>query len=318
MSKSKEITRWINIVMGCFILSVGYVLFINPYTIVPGGTYGASIVLHSLFPLIQVGTFSYMIDIPLLLLSVLILGKSIGARTMVAVLLSPTFMNIISWLVYPTPEALHALDPAQICGGALDLSQHLLLSVIIGSVTIGVGCGLVVRNGATTGGSDIVGLIMTKYMHLRFSNAIVIVDVIVVLAGIVATTLGGKSSTESITLAIYSIISIWIIARSIARTINGAADNKIMFIISSGNLESLNNYILKELDRTATCIKSSGLYTQKEKQMLFIVVRYKEVHRIKQKVREADPTAFVVVTDAYDTYGDGWKELPHKDELQPE
>ena len=318
MSKSKEITRWINIVMGCFILSVGYVLFINPYTIVPGGTYGASIVLHSLFPLIQVGTFSYMIDIPLLLLSVLILGKSIGARTMVAVLLSPTFMNIISWLVYPTPEALHALDPSQICGGALDLSQHLLLSVIIGSVTIGVGCGLVVRNGATTGGSDIVGLIMTKYMHIRFSNAIVIVDVIVVLAGIVATTLGGKSSTESITLAIYSIISIWIIARSIARTINGAADNKIMFIISSGNLESLNNYILKELDRTATCIKSSGLYTQKEKQMLFIVVRYKEVHRIKQKVREADPTAFVVVTDAYDTYGDGWKELPHKDELQPE
>ena len=317
MEKS-EFKRWANIVAGCFILSVGYVLFINPYTIVPGGTYGASIVLHSLFPMIQVGTFSYMIDIPLLVLSVLILGKSLGARTLVAVLLSPAFMNLISWLVYPTPEALHALDPAQICGGSLNLSNHLFLSVIIGSVIIGVGCGTVVRNGATTGGSDIIGLIIMKFTQIRFSRAIVIVDVIVVLAGIVATSLGGKSSTESITLALYSIISIWIIARAIARTINGAADNKIMFIISSGDLEPLRKFILEDLDRTATCIKSSGLYTQQEKQMFFLVVSYREVHRIKQQVKNADPTAFVVVTDAYDTYGDGWKTLPDFDELQPE
>ena len=75
---------------------------------------------------------------------------------------------------------------------------------------------------------------------------------------------------------------------------------------------------LKDLDRTATCIKSSGLYTNVDKEMLFLVVSYKEVVGIKQKIREVDPKAFVVVTDAYDAFGEGWKELPMAGEVQPE
>ena len=77
--------------------------------------------------------------------------------------------------------------------------------------------------------------------------------------------------------------------------------------------------IIKDLDRTATCIKSSGLYTGAEKEMLFLVVSYKEVAGVKLKIKEADPRAFVVVTDAYDAFGEGWKQLPSSvNELQPE
>ena len=91
-----------------------------------------------------------------------------------------------------------------------------------------------------------------------------------------------------------------------------------MFIISDQNLNELHQYILKVLDRTATLVKGSGLYTRKDKEMVFLVISYKEVQMVKRKVKEVDPRAFVVVTDAYDTYGEGWKALPNEDESQPE
>ena len=90
----KIISSWIGIFVGCTILAAGFVYFINPYNLVPGGVYGASIVLHNLFPSIQVGTFGYMFDIPLLIISVLVLGAKLGARTIVAALFTPLAMNV--------------------------------------------------------------------------------------------------------------------------------------------------------------------------------------------------------------------------------
>ena len=103
---------WVSILMGCSIMAAGYVFFINPYNIGPGGVYGASIVMHNIFPSIQVGTFGYMFDIPLLILALVIFGGGFGARTIIAALLTPGLMNIMSTLAYPTTEALQALDPA--------------------------------------------------------------------------------------------------------------------------------------------------------------------------------------------------------------
>lgn len=148
----KIISSWIGIFVGCTILAAGFVYFINPYNLVPGGVYGASIVLHNLFPSIQVGTFGYMFDIPLLIISVLVLGAKLGARTIVAALFTPLAMNVLSFLSYPSEEALHRLDPTQLLGGSLDMSDHLMLTSVIGAVVIGVGCGIVVRSQATTGG----------------------------------------------------------------------------------------------------------------------------------------------------------------------
>ena len=103
-----------------------------------------------------------------------------------------------------------------------------------------------------------------------------------------------------------------------ARVINGEKNDKLIFVISDKKLPDLHQYIIQDMDRTATCIKSSGLYTKSDKEMLFLVVSYKEVAGLKAKIKEADPNAFVIVTDAYDTFGEGWKELPSKNEVQPE
>lgn len=318
----KHILSWLNVFVGCTIMAAGFVYFINPYSIVPGGVYGASIVLHNLFPTIQVGTFGYMFDIPLLILSVVLLGAKLGARTIVAALFTPLVMNLMSSLSYPTPEALHALDPTQLLGGMLDMTDHLMLTTIIGAAVIGIGEGLVVRNQATTGGSDIVAMILQKYAHIRFSNAILLVDGVVVFFGLVVIGFGVGGAEDvaqpSWHLSFYSLIAIFVTSRVLARVINGEKNDKLIFVISSKSLTDLHRYILDDMERTATCIKSSGLYTKEDKEMLFLVVSYKEVADLKTKIKEADPSAFVVVTDAYDTFGEGWKELPSKNEVQPE
>lgn len=313
---------WFNILIGCIIVAAGFVFFINPYNIVPGGAYGASIVLHNLFPSIQVGTFGYMFDIPLLVLSVVLLGTKLGARTIAAALTTPLLMNMMSKMAYPTEEALHALDPSQLIGGTMNLSDHLMLACVMGATLIGIGTGIVVRNQATTGGSDIVGMLLQKYCHIRFSKAILLVDGAVVCFGLLVIGFGIGSAEDSTQpswhLSFYSLIAIFIISRVIAYMINGSKNDKLIFVISDKQMTALHSYILKDLDRTATCIKSSGLYTGKEKEMIFLVVSYKEVAGVKHTIKAADPKAFVVVTHAYDTFGEGWKQLPSPNEIDPE
>lgn len=318
----KTIFSWLNIFLGCTIMAVGFVFFINPYNIVPGGVYGASIVLHNLFPNLQVGTFGYMLDVPLLILSIFLLGAKLGARTVVAALFTPFVMNFLSWLVFPNEAALQSLDPALLLGGTMDMTDHLMLSCLMGAVLIGVGEGLVLRSRATTGGSDIVAMILQKYAHIKFSNAILMVDGVVVLCGLLVIGFGIGSNDEisipSWHLSFYSLLAIYVISRVLARVINGAKNDKLIFVISDKHLGELHDYILRDLDRTATVIESHGLYTGDDKEMIFLVVSYKEVLGVKLSIKQADPDAFVVVTDAYDTFGAGWKQLPEKGDVQPE
>ena len=313
---------WLKVFLGCTIMAAGFVFFINPYNIVPGGVYGASIVLHNLFPSIQVGTFGYMFDVPLLILSMIFLGAKLGLRTIVAALFTPLVMNTLSWLAYPDQAALEALDPSLILGGTLDLSDHLMLTTLMGATIIGIGEGMVIRCQATTGGTDIVAMFLQKFAHIKFSTGIFLADGVVVFSGLLVIGFGLGSTVPveqgACFLSLYSLISIFVTSRVLARVINGAKNDKLLFVISDKELKKLHDYILKDLDRTATRIKSSGLYTKVDKEMIFIVVSYKEVQGIKQMIKEADPRAFVVVTDAYDAFGEGWKQLPDKGEVQPE
>ena len=312
-------SSWLFIFLGCTLLAAGYVYFISPYNIVPGGVYGASIVLHNIFPNIQVGTFGYMFDIPLLILAFIIFGSKFGSRTIVAALYTPGCMNVITRLSFPNDEALRNLDPAQMLGGILDLSDHLMLASFIGSVFLGVGVGLVVRQQATTGGTDIVAMMIQKYFHIGFSNAVLIADSVVVLSGLLVIGFGigtGEPDPQGWLLSLYSLITIYVTSRVLAYTINGASYNKLIFIILNKHNDTLKEFILKDLDRSATYIQSRGMYSNDEKEMIFLVVPNKDVPLVQSTIREVDPTAFIVVTDAYDTFGEGFKPLPTKDDIQ--
>lgn len=316
-------TSWASIVAGCCILAAGFVLFINPYNIVPGGVYGASIVLHYIFPSIKVGTFGYMFDIPLLIISAIFLGSKLGARTLVAALLTPAIMNIMTLAVYPNEEAVRSLDPALLLGGVINFSDHLILATIIGAVIIGVGSGIIAKNRATSGGTDIVALLMQKYLKIPFSSAILIADGCVVLFGLFVIGFGGSTpqggdSAPALYLSFYSLIAIYATSRTINVVLNGAQSDRLLFIVSVNRRDELRDFILKDLDRTATIINSYGLYTLDRNTTLMLVVKNKEVDSVKRAIRKIDPNAFITVTDAHATYGEGWKALPEEDEIVPE
>lgn len=294
---------WIMIFVGCTILAAGFVYFINPYNIVPGGVYGTSIVLHNIFPSIQVGTFGYMLDIPLMILSIIIFGGGFGARTVVAALTTPGIMNIMTYLSY---DDITNQSPATLLDGKIDLSNDIMLAAICGAVLIGVGVGLVVRNQATTGGSDIVAMILQKYFKIKFSNGILLVDSMVVLFGIIVL--------QDWKLPLYSLITIYISTRAIDYMIDGASYDKLLFINTDGNhRDELRKLIIDDIQRGATYIKASGMYTGAEKEMIFLVVSRNQVVSVQNRIKQIDPRAFLVVVDAYDTYGEGFKPFPEED-----
>lgn len=309
----------ITIVLGCTMCAIGFVFFINPYNIVPGGVYGLGIVLHNIFPSIQVGTFGYMMDIPLLTIAIMLFGKQFGGRTLFAAFITPGLMNIISAAAYPTKEALQSLDPSLLIGGAIDLSDHLMLSCILGGTIIGAGLGLVVRSNATTGGTDIIAMILNRYLHIPFSRGVLIADTCVVLAGLVVIGFGigidDGSEAGGWLLSLYSLICIFVASRVVDYVIDGASYDKLLFIIGNTHSEPLRQYIIGDMERGGTYIKASGMYSKEEKEMIFLVVSRREVAQVQRKIREIDPTVFLVVTDAYDTYGEGFKPFPEKDTM---
>lgn len=313
---------WIQLFVGCMIMGSGFVLFVNPYNFVPGGVYGAGIVLHNIFPSIQVGTFGYMFDIPLMITAIIIFGGQFGARTVIAALFTPGFMNVLTRLVYPDEAAVQSLDPSLLLGGSMNLSGDLLLTAIIGSALIGGGQGIVVRTQATTGGTDIVGMLLQKYCGIKFSTGIFLADAVVVLSGLVVIGFGfgtGENAGDGgWVLTLYSLITIFLCSRVVARVIDGASYDKLLFIISDRNLIELRDYIMDDLERSATYIKAKGMYTDKEKEMIFLVVNRKEVKRVQKKIHQIDEKAFVVVTDAYDTFGEGFKQFPKEGEIEAE
>ena len=305
------------IVFGCTMMAAGFVFFINPYNIVPGGVYGAGIVLHNIFPSVQVGTFGYMFDIPLLITAIIIFGKQFGGRTLFAACITPGLMNIISALAYPSKEALHSLDPAQLMNGVINLSDHLMLSCILGGTIIGAGLGLVVRSNATTGGTDIVAMILNKYFHIPFSRGVLLADAGVVISGLLVIGFGIGIDGEEAggwLLSLYSLICIFVSSRVIDYVIDGASYDKLLFIITKEN-DKMRDFIINDLERGATFIKSAGMYTKEEKDMIFLVISRREVALVQRKVKSIDPKAFLVVTDAYDTYGEGFKAFPEADSV---
>ena len=311
------------IVLGCLIMAVGYSYFVSPYNIVPGGVYGMGIVLHNVFPSIQVGTFGYMIDVPLLASAIIVFGRQFGGRPLFAACPTPGLINLLSWIAFPNQEALEALDPKQLFGGVIDLSNDLMLASLLGAVLIGLGVGLVLRNQATTGGTDIIAMYLQKFAKMKFSTGILLADSCVVLSGLLVIGFGVGSGADreaveggSWLLSFYSLITIYVSSRVLAYVIDGASYDKLLFIISENHHAELRDFIIEDMDRSGTYIKGKGMYTDQDREMIFVVVSRKEVHLVQNKVREIDPKAFMVVTDAYETFGEGFKQFPDKDTIQ--
>jgi uncharacterized membrane-anchored protein YitT (DUF2179 family) len=127
----------------------------------------------------------------------------------------------------------------------------------------------------------------------------------------------GKEA-QGLLLSLYSGVCIFVNAKVLGYTIDGASRDKLLYIICEQHSEDMRNYILKDLDRGGTYLKAKGMYTDHDKEMIFLVVNRKEVRNVQQKIKEFDPKSFVVVTDAYDTFGQGFKPFPEENGMPTE
>lgn len=287
---------WIGITIGVLVMSAGYVLFTNPYKIIPGGVYGIGRVLHHIIPSIQTGTFGFMLDIPLMITGFFVFGGGFGAKTIYAALLTPVFMNSMTHFLGENPA-----DGTSIISMYLNFSDNILLAAIFGGVLIGAGLGLIIKFGATSGGTDIIAMLLVKFAKMKFSSAMFIVESCVVVIGMLVL--------KDWKLPLYSLIAIFVSARVIDFVLEGASYDKLLFIISDRN-DLIRDYILNDLERGGTYIKSKGMYTGRDREMIFLVVSKRQITAVQDKIKTIDPESFVVVVNAYETFGDGFKAFP--------
>ncbi len=166
---------WFLIFLGCSIMGAGFVLFVNPYNFVPGGVYGMGIVLHNIFPSIQVGTFGYMFDVPLMLTAMLVFGGQFGTRTVLAALYTPGFMNMLTrWSILPTPRPSRvSIRRCSLWGPARPVERPPADVVSNRRRGQSVNPGIGRRRGAmqaTTGGTDIVAMLLTEVCRHQVSR----------------------------------------------------------------------------------------------------------------------------------------------------
>ena len=274
------------IIVGSFILAAGFVLFITPYKIVPGGVYGVSIVLHYVLGT-PVGLMALAFDIPLTIIGTKILGPRFGMKTVVAFVLTAFFNDGLTYL-YGYEPLVHG---------------DALLSSIFGGLFLGVGLGLIFKSKATSGGSDIIAMIISKFTHLPVGQLMILVDSTIVLLGLIVF--------KDWKIPLYSLIVIFITGKVLDTILEGMNYDKVLFIISD-KFDEIGEKIIHDLNRGGTFINGKGMYNQQEKQIIFTVVNRREVTILQEYIRRVDPHAFVTVLNSNEILGEGFKSLDMK------
>jgi uncharacterized membrane-anchored protein YitT (DUF2179 family) len=274
------------IIIGSFILAAGFVLFITPYKIMPGGVYGIAIAIHYLFDL-PVGMTALSMDIPLTLLGIKILGPRFGYKTVVGFLLTALFVDGIT--MFYGSEPLVENEP--------------LLSSIFGGVFLGFGLGLIFKAKATSGGTDIVAMIISKYTKLPVGQLLIYVDSVIVMIGLIVF--------RDWKIPLYSLIVIFITGKVIDTVLQGVSYDKTLFIISD-HFEAIRDKIIIDLERGGTYIHGTGMYNGAQKTIIFTVVNRRELAMLQEYIHEIDPKAFLTVINANEILGEGFNSLHEK------
>jgi len=274
------------IVLGSLILATGFVYFITPYKIVPGGVYGISIVMHHMLGT-PVGLVALCFDIPLTLIAIRILGPRFGVKTVIGFVLTAVFVDGLTWLT----------------GGHALVEGDALLSSIFGGVLVGLGLGLIFKAKATSGGSDIVAMIVSKYTGWPLGQLMIGIDSAVVFIGLVAFS--------DWKIPLYSLIVIFITGKVIDVVLEGISYDKTLFIVSDKHRE-IRDMIIKDLNRGGTYIQGKGMFQEKERTLIYTVVNRRELAILTEFIHKTDPHAFLTVINANEILGEGFKSLNDK------
>ncbi len=275
---TRMLAEYVLITIASFIYAVAVSLFLDPNQLAPGGITGIAVIL-SFLTVIPTGMWYLIMNIPVMILGLWKLGWKVIVSTLYSILLISWFTDLIAVIPPVTTDPL----AAAIAGAAL---QAISLAAIF-------------RAGATTGGTDIiVKVLRLRYKHIKTGVLLFILDLVVVVSsGIVF---------RNFNIALYAMIVVVLTSYIIDVVLYGRDGAKMVYIISDCP-ETITKRILEELDVGVTYINGQGAYSMKDKKVILCVIRKPVYPKVEEIVKEEDPEAFLIVTDATEIYGEGYK-----------
>lgn len=279
----KEISPWmanvrdyLYVIIGAAIIALGFNVFLLPNQVASGGVSGISTILKGVFGW-EPGLVQYAFNIPLFIAGLIFLGAKFGIKSFVGTLVLPAVVLLTaSWEPW---------------------TYNPLLGALFGGITVGLGLGIVFRGGASTGGTDLAAQIITKYTGFSLGRSVLLIDGLIVLSAAVVF---------DIEQALYALIGLFVTTKTIDIVQLGFSQSKMIYIITNKQ-DEIRDAIYKEIDRGVTKLPAYGGYTNEEKSILMVVAYQTEFTKMKQVVQTIDPTAFVIVSDAYEVLGEGFK-----------
>ena len=276
---SYYVKSYVVITLGSILYALAYNIFYAPNLVAMGGLTGLGQVLNALIPALPVGTTVFVMNVPLFFLG----WKFIGGHLLVSSLYAMTFSSF----AIDVMDMIYQFPP-----------MDTMLAAIFGGALLGAGIGLVFAKGATTGGTDLIArLLKLKFAWLPMGTLVLIPDFIVIVLAAIAF-----GRVES---ALYGLVSLFITSKVMDMVLYGLDSSKVAYIISDACKEITD--AVMAMDRGATILHGEGAYSGDEKKVLMVAFKQKEIVPLKEKVNEIDPHAFLIVCDAHDVLGEGFR-----------
>lgn len=266
------------IVIGCLMASFGTAVFLLPNQLSSGGFAGIATIIYYLFK-IQMGTTILILNIPLFIIGYFRLGKKFIIKTIIATILYSKFIDVF--------ESFNLF------------TEDRLLACLYGGILVGIGLALVLKSNTSTGGTDLIAYIVQNYnSDIKMSNIIMFVDIAVVFANII--------TFKEIEIGLYSAIAIFIVGKMLDIVFEGINFSKLIYIISDKSDEIISA-INTEINRGATAIYGQGSFSKENKMIIMCVTKRRGVEKIKKVSKKIDTKSFIIITDAREVYGLGFK-----------
>lgn len=271
------------IVLGCVLYALAWVAFLVPAEITGGGVSGIGATIYYAYG-IPVGYTYFAVNVILILLAIKILGASFGVKTV----FSMVFLSSLLTFLQP-----YFTEP---------LVQDTFLASVIGGILGGAGLGMVFTRGGSTGGTDIIALIINKYRNVSPGKVMLLCDVLII----------GSSwfVFQSIEKLVYGFVQMWVVSYTIDAYLNGAKQSTQLFIFSEKYAE-IADFINHETNRGLTVMDGQGWYTKKDVKIIMTVVRRKETGGIFRMIKQIDPDAFISVGSVMGVYGKGFDNIKY-------
>lgn len=302
--KKLPVLDYLAITFGAAIMALGIGIFLVDAQVVPGGVSGLSMAIHYLSNFkVPVGMMMWALNVPLFVWGIKSLGKSFATRTFVGFTLNSFFIDFfrgdIPGFSYIRLQDLPAIK---------DLQQHdFLFLILIGSVLLGLGLGIIFKFKGSTAGSDIVAAVMQKKFGIKPGQAIMFIDFFVIaLAGFIIEIKHLSPNRPALSLTLYALFLLFVSSKLVDVIIDGFDYARMAYIISEKN-DEIAKAIMNDMSRGATGLRAHGLYKNIEREIIFTVITLKELTQLTELIRDIDPDAFVIIGNVHEVLGEGFR-----------